>query len=235
MQKSTLFSVDSDPKFSSVNKIPSMGGRGIGGYLYQAGLNHSGKGDVVEVGSWLGSSCAYVALGLSEIKSNARIHCFDRFTYKGEKQELVKALDLKMDQDLTPIFRANVLPVYPHIRACRTDIMDIGWKEGPIEIYIDDASKKPEQFLHVLKVFGPSFIPGCTVLILMDFNMYLKKDTYTTEQLARYRCQKDILDKLQDYFRPLESFWPAKSMASFLYEKEYDFRELDTWNLMLKE
>ena len=204
-----------------------MGGRGIGAYLYELGLGHQGRGSVVEVGSWLGSSCAYVSLGLKDAGSAAPVHCFDRFTYLGEKAELVGHLGLELNQDLVPVFQSYVLPVYSNIHAHKTDILDIRWDGSPVEIYIDDASKKKAQFLHVLKTFGPSFIPGVTTMVLMDFNMYRKENVYAPEKIAQYRCQKDILDSLAGHFRLVESFWPAKSMASFRYEKKFDFGSLN--------
>jgi hypothetical protein len=206
-----------------------MGGRKIGEYLYRLGLNHQGKGHVVEVGSWLGSSCAHIALGLQESRSSVWIHCYDRFRSNESECEKSEAqgVVLQPGQDTEQVFLENVLPIYSRIRAHKTTLEKIEWDRQPIEVYIDDAAKQRSQFLHVMKTFGPSFIPGVTTLVLMDFNMFRNKN-YSRRRRKRFRAQKQIMDRLKKYFRLTYSNWPRTSMVSFKYERPFDFDKLET-------
>jgi hypothetical protein len=209
-----------------LRSIPSMGGHVIAEYLYGLGLHHRGQGEVVEVGSWLGASCAPIALGLRTANASAGVHCFDRF--RAGEEECAKAakfgVEIHPGQDLTPIFLANVQPIYPNITAYKTDIRRITWDGRPIEVYIDDASKRHSNFIHVLQTFGPSFIPQVTTLVLMDFNLYRKTDD--PGRRRSFAAQKAIMDRLQDHFREVYTAWPRTSAVAFRYEKPFDFRRL---------
>lgn len=209
-------------------RIPSMGGNIIGEFLYRLGREHRGVGDVVEVGSWLGSSCAHIALGLSHAGSQAWIHCFDRF--QASDTECAKAakagLELTPGQDTEPVFRRNVEDVYPRIRSHKTDVREIAWDGGPIEIYIDDAAKRRPHFIHVMQAFGPSFVPGATTLVLMDFSMYLHEH-YAPERRVKYLTQKRTMSLLRRNFRLLHLDWPRSSMACFRYERPLDFSRFE--------
>jgi hypothetical protein len=215
------------PDLAALRSIPSMGGHRIAAYLYELGLQHQGRGEVVEVGSWLGASCAPIALGLKTRGSTAGIHCFDRFSNSEEECERARKQGVNIDpgQDTTPIFLANVRPIYPNITAYKTKISRITWDGRPIEVYIDDASKKRASFVHVLRTFGPSFIPGLTTIVLMDFNLYRRK--HHPPHLRRtFEAQKQIVDRLGDHLREVFTTWPRASAVAFRYEKAFDFREL---------
>lgn len=228
-----MSALDTEPRASSedlatLKRIPSMGGDLIGEYLYRLGREHRGQGDVVEVGSWLGSSCAHVALGLRDAGSKAQIHCFDRF--HASDPECVKAanfgVELTPAQDTEPVFHKHVDWIYPRIRSHKIDVRDIAWDGGPIEIYVDDAAKQRRNFVHVMKTFGPSFVPGVTTLVLMDFSMF-RRENYAPEKRLRYLAQKNIMRILRRRFKMLYSDWPRTSMACFRYVKPLDFSRFD--------
>jgi hypothetical protein len=207
--------------------IPSMGGHKIGDYLYRLAREHRGRGAVVEVGSWLGSSCAHLALGLRDAGSDAWIHCYDRF--EANDLECEKAARagcvLTPGQDIEPVFWRHVGAIYPRIRACKVDLREATWNGGPIEIYVDDAAKSWRLFRHVLATFGPSFVPGVTTLVLMDFNMY-RSPAYEPAKRVRLRAQKRIMDALGRHFRPAYTNWPRSSTAAFHYVRPVDWSRL---------
>jgi hypothetical protein len=211
-----------------LQRIPSQGGHKIGEFLYRLGREHRGLGDVVEVGSWLGSSCAHLALGLAHAGSQAWIHCYDRF--RASKVECGKALKWNVElvprQDTEPIFRRNVESIYPRIRAHKTDLREIVWDGGPIETYVDDAAKQRHLFLHVMQTFGPAFVPGATTVVLMDFNMY-RHAKYTEKKRQQYRTQPRAMSMLRRNFRLVYLDWPRSSMACFRYERPLDFASFD--------
>ncbi len=215
-------------KLAELRKIPSMGGHCIGEFLYELGLGHQGRGEVVEVGSWLGSSCAHLALGLSESRAQAWIHCYDRFQSNESECDKARAqgVPLSPGQDTIQVFLDNVLPIYPRIRAHKTDLLETRWDGTPIEIYVDDAAKRQRHFVHVMKTFGPSFIPGLTTVVLMDLNMY-RHEKYTDDQREEFQVQRRIMDQMKDHFRETFADWPRSSMVSFKYDKRFDFASFD--------
>lgn len=215
-------------ELETLARIPSMGGHLIGEFLYRLARQHRGRGDVVEVGSWLGSSCAYLSLGLRDAGSTAWIHCFDRF--RANEAECEKArragCDLRPGQDTEPVFREHVSSIYPRIRSHKVDLREISWAGAPIEIYVDDAAKQRPQFMHVMNTFGPSFVAGVTTVVLMDLNMY-RHDKYEPEKRIRFRSQKRIMATLGRHFRLLHSDWPRSSMVCFRYERPLDWSRFE--------
>ena len=151
--------------------IPSMGGGQMADFLYATGKALRGVGCVVECGSWLGASVAPVAAGLRDAGSTAAIHCYDR--WRATKEEVRKAaaqgVELFEGQDLLPLFKENVLAIYPHVVCHQGWTREATWRDDPIELYIDDCNKDPEDFHHALATFGPAWIPGQTIVVLMDF------------------------------------------------------------------
>ena len=156
--------------------IPSMGGRQLADFLYRAARQLPGRGCVVECGSWLGASIAPVAEGMRDAGSSAVIHCFDR--WRATREEVRKAaaqgVTLREGQDLLPLFMANILPIYPHIVCHQGWTREATWHSDPIELYIDDCNKAPEDFEHALATFGRAWKPEETLVVLMDYDFYRK-------------------------------------------------------------
>jgi len=50
-------------------------------YYWLTSRGYTGAGAVVEVGTWLGRSTAYIAAGLRDAGFPEHLHCFDRFTW----------------------------------------------------------------------------------------------------------------------------------------------------------
>lgn len=154
--------------------IPSMGGYTLRAYLQEAAAAVRPGRAIVEVGAWLGSGTAQLCIGVIKSGSRAPIYCFDRWTASGS--EVRKAGDagikIKGNDDLLPHIRANLEPFGCEIHYWRGDIRKAPWQGQRIGLYIDDAAKRKDKFLHVMQTFGPSFIPGETMLILMDYYYY---------------------------------------------------------------
>ena len=225
------FLADDDPlqaKLDPLFGIPSMINNRQRVILYNLGRQVTGKGCVVEVGSWLGCSCAHVALGLADAESTAVVHCFDRFCpNEAEVQKAaIQGLELTAGQDTTPVFSSHVLPIYPHVTPHRTEVLDIQWNGGPIELYIDDASKQPHVFRYMLHQIGPSLIPGVSVLALLDYSFYRKLPAGTRSWREK-QYQKNAMERLSDHFTLLHEHHPKDTGAYFRYEKPIDFSQLD--------
>jgi hypothetical protein len=211
-------------------QIPSMGANQIRGTLRSAARNAPSGSAIVEVGTWLGAGTAQLALGLRERSSNGsiRIHCYDR--WEANKSEVEKAarnglVDLRPGQDTLPLVKAALEPFNVPISFVKGDIGDAIWDGDPISVYLDDAAKLPKKFFHVLKTFGPSWIPTVTLLILMDYYTWRKTED------AEHKCQTNFIENYRSHFEPVANFRRG-SNAAFLYTKRIDFERLQYRSLL---
>lgn len=174
---------------------------------------------VVEVGCWLGASTSHIARRLEERDLSNPLHCFDR--WKACKYQIHKAakagVSLQPHQDLLPLFRENVH--YAHLVPHKGEIRKVcRWKQTPIGIYCDDASKQPANFLHVLKTFGPYWVPEQTVVVLCDLTFCKNSPN------DKHHCQPNFLARYPEVLKPWN---PGRTYElAFLYTKPLNFSSL---------
>jgi hypothetical protein len=205
-------------------QIPSMGGKEIGGFLRAAAREAPANSAIVEVGSWLGAGTAQFALGVRERRSNGsiRIQCYDR--WEATKPEVEKAarkgpVSLQPGQDTLPLVIDALVPFNVPISFVKGDVADATWDEEPISVYLDDAAKIPSRFFHVLKTFGPAWIPGVTLLVLMDYHYWKKTGS------AEHKCQTNFVENYREHFEPVEGLHRG-SNAAFVYKERIEFETL---------
>lgn len=149
--------------------LPSMGGVKIGRRLTAYAERCPPGAAIVELGCWLGAGTAHLALGA--MKSGATIHCYDRWCLTD--QEVRKArpfgVELAAGEDTLPRVQRSLEPFPVAIHYHRGEIATARWSDGPIGLYVDDASKA-DLWTHAMATFGPWFIEGETFLFLMDYH-----------------------------------------------------------------
>jgi hypothetical protein len=204
--------------------FPSMGGSQIGEFLRKLAREAPADTAIVEVGSWLGAGTAQLAVGIRERgkDQSVKIYTHDRWT--ASESEVEKAanqtgLQLSRGQDTLPWVTAALAPFGVKIAFTKGDISAITWNSGSISVYVDDAAKTPRNFFHILRTFGPSWIPGVTVLVLMDYFYWEKSGS------ENHKCQKYFIEAHSENFARIEGFRSA-SIAAFNYCKELDFKRL---------
>ena len=210
-------------------RIPSMGGTEIGPLLRHVAGSAPADTSIVEVGCWLGAGTAQLALGIQDRQSDghAELHCYDR--WQANEAEVEKAahwdVALVAGQDTLPDTRRTLAPFDVPVVFHKGDITDADWDGGPISVYVDDASKKWQAFYHVLFTFGPHWIPGKTVVVLMDYNIW--KSTGAEE----HQVQKQFIEAHGDCFQPIDYVGQSSTKgrlptqpAAFLYTQPVDFR-----------
>ena len=211
------------------SEIPSMGGTEIGLHLRKAARQAPAGTSIVEVGSWLGAGTAQLALGLREreMAGSVDIYCYDR--WEANEPEVAKALrmknvNFKTGDDTLPWVMNALRPFAVPISFVKVDFRDAGWSGGPISVYVDDAAKTPQKFFHVLKTFGPHWMPGVTVVVLMDYHYWERTGD------DKHKCQKRFVENYRDHFSTIENFRFASSDA-FLYRKKLNFDSLSPRSL----
>lgn len=141
-------------------------------YLYWlTSTQLSGAGHLVEVGSWLGRSTLHLAAGLSRSGHSAELHCFDGFTW-APSDPGKSDLPLKPGDNFQSYFEANVSPYRELITPHRTRIANIAWSGAPIDVLFLDAPKKLPEITRCLEVFGPSLIPGKSIIAIQDYQYF---------------------------------------------------------------
>lgn len=144
-------------------------------YLRHIGRQWKGKGTAVELGAWLGASSAALLTGLIEAGYNLPYYVYDHWTANGEQVQKAGSVGVKLkdNQDLLPLFLKNV-SVYTHVHAVRGNISDTirKYPGGPIEVCLFDAPKREPVFSTAMNAVLPHFIPGATVLGLLDYYFY---------------------------------------------------------------
>lgn len=189
------------------------------GYLQWYCKNkYSGRGEIVDLGCYLGASTISEAKGLDKNRQvqlkDGRIHAYDIFVFmpdnkgmtpyfkntslEGKYQEGDSFLD-EFRERITPW--ANLIEVHPG------DLTQIGWnQEKGIEILHNDASKNWDLTNSILHNFYPSLIPGVSIVIEQDFAHF----GVPWLHLIRYF--------LKDYFEPVGHL-PLSGSVIFKYQK----------------
>jgi len=189
-------------------------------YLFQLGRAWTGYGVAMELGSWLGASAAPLARGLSEVGYRETLWLFDR--WKATNSQVVVAgefgMHLTAGQDTTLICEQNVRAEYDNVRCVRGDLpKSLRQYDGnPIEFCIFDAPKRNPVFIDCMKALEPYFVPGITVLGLLDFYSYLKSDQ---AEVDPRKAPVEFITGHSDHFELIMD-WPGRcSCAFFKYLK----------------
>jgi hypothetical protein len=204
--------------------IPAMENEKVRSCLYDLTKRLENGGAVVECGSWLGGSIAPVAQALCELDSQTEIHCYDR--WRADSIEVSKAAEqgvtINQGQDILPLFKEYVDDIYPNITPHKTDLLEATWSGDPISLFIDDATKDPRVFNSVLKTFGPHFVPGETIIVLMDYQTHNKTTSVVKKKLRR--SQKDFIEANSDSFEQIADLDDSSGVV-FRYTEPVDWEQ----------
>jgi len=158
--------------FSTANPpdidIPAMLTQQEKNYYYWLASNHApGLGAVVEFGTWLGASTAYLSAGLR----GRTLHCYDHFvwsSYYNSKSDV----QLNNGDDFTHLFLSNMERYKADVVVHKSKLKNVTWDGGPVELLVLDAPKQATDMAKMLTVFAPSFIPGQTRIAIQDYQHF---------------------------------------------------------------
>lgn len=153
-------------------------------YKYLCGL-YSGRGELIELGPWLGCSTAHI---ISALISNPtfkghKLHVFDDFVWRPEWMDQYVSPEerFRRHESFQPPFEKYAEPILQYLLTTRCKIVDfdgneslpsLQWSAGPIEILIVDCGRTIEVNEAWLKVFEPNLIPGVSLVVLQDFGTH---------------------------------------------------------------
>ena len=215
--------------------IPSIGGRETEDSLRDFVTRIPDGSAVVEVGGWLGAGTRPMAEALDSRGTTHRMDLFDRFTTTGtEVTKAAKAgVNLKEGQNTIPVVLEYLKGIRQPITFHRGELLLINWDGGKIGLYVDDAAKSELHFRHMLHSFGPSWIPGETIIVLMDYFFWRQREADGRKD--PYKFQYNFVTSHPDSFAPVEG-WEELPMvaAAFRYTAPLDFSAIAPPNYPLK-
>ncbi len=164
-------------------------------FYYLARDWYSGRGTIVDAGSFLGKSAFHFGHGL---RANPRfdparhkVHCFDNFlvndglTIDFIETELGQRLGLH--QSTRPIFDWQVASVQDVLVVHEGDFHVMPWQSQPVEILMVDIAKSPSLWRRVLEAFFRDLVPGVSIVVHQDYHHpWLPHIHVTMEWLAPY-------------------------------------------------
>ncbi|MEG3918030.1 glycosyltransferase family 4 protein [Microcoleus sp. T3_A4] len=137
-----------------------------------------GKGEIIDLGCWLGSATISVAKGLEKnIKvtvKDKRIHAYDIFIWAPSYMDnCVKGTSLegryKQGDSFLDEFVRRISPWSHSIAVYPGDVVQIGWNQRPIEYLFVDAMKSWELTKSIFLNFYPHLIPMTSLVHYNDF------------------------------------------------------------------
>lgn len=184
---------------------------------------HSGSGEVVEIGPWLGGSTLQIVSGLRQAGTGAILHVFDKFEWvSGANWDAKWDYKLNRGDCFRSYFEDNLGSLGAHVKSHKTSIQDMLWEEkGGVELLFLDAPKRVRDISKVLTTFARFIIPGITKMFWQDFIHF------PSFEIAA------CLYRLSDYLEPLYISEPGTSMV-FLVRKQWEDKDVSVDSLSLK-
>lgn len=209
-----------------VNHIPAMSPTVVHDYMRDLGREWTGQGTAMELGCWLGATSVPLLEGLVEAGYDQPFWAFDR--WKANAAEQVKARNQKqrilVGQDLLPLYLENVNKVYDNIQAHKGNIPNIlrTYSRDPIELCMFDAPKRNPTFRDSIRMLIPHFIPGVTVLGLLDYYFYKSKNSMERQ---KFMAPVNFITKYHSCFTMLREFPDNGSCVFFRYKKRIRWKQ----------
>ena len=204
----------------SYKKIPAMSPPVVFDYLREVGRAWQHQGVAIELGSWLGATARPLLEGLVEAGYDQPFYAYDRWSANKAEVEKAKRQGVKIgcNENLLPLFLSNV--GYKNVEAHRGPITETikSYPGDPIEICVFDAPKQDPVFKTAIDALIPYWIPGVTVLGLLDYYFYNRKKS-RNERRPFLAPVKFIKSHPESFTKLAE--WPGQTCAVFFrYEKK---------------
>jgi hypothetical protein len=163
-----------DRSITGVPPIPAMTTDAERECYYRLTKEAAGKGEIVELGAWLGASTAYIAAGIRDSGVQTKAHVYDKFESKIGHIDKVKAFYEKHGLDKAPTgpclqsFRENLGPLIEYVEPHAGQIENMQWDGSPIALMVTDAPKRVPAISSVLTKLRHALQPG-SVMAWQDF------------------------------------------------------------------
>lgn len=138
---------------------------------------YSGKGEIVDLGCWLGSTTIPLVKGLLKnpafAESNRKVYAYDLFIWFEWMNESAAGTRLagkyKEGDNFVEEFEARTKEFARRIEIREGDLKQIGWSGENIEFLLVDAMKNWDLANAVVRDFYPSLVPGESIILHQDY------------------------------------------------------------------
>jgi hypothetical protein len=137
----------------------------------------TGRGEIIDAGSFVGASTVSLANGISKnlakLDKRRLIHSYDRFVVDADylKDFLTKHYKTKhMGDSFFDVFSNNMEKYTDYVIVHRGDFLEERWVGKPIEILFIDICKDVRLNAAVMREFFGSLIPGVSVVVHQDYH-----------------------------------------------------------------
>ncbi|MGW9820816.1 hypothetical protein ACUXK4_003393 [Methylorubrum extorquens] len=151
----------------------------------------SGKGAVIDLGSFLGGSTAHLAHGLSIAVENAHVDAFDQFTIADEHKDLFLykwGYPILQGNDMEHLFH-DFVGQFGKAVSHKCQIEDVKWSGEPIELLFVDICKSWDAMFQVMREFYPYLIPNESIIIHQDYQHYQQPWVPATTYALRHKLE----------------------------------------------
>jgi hypothetical protein len=226
-QKLTIAVQEDNPPWAQVCpdecNIPSMISREERQYYQYIGQFYSGRGEVVELGPWLGCSTFHILKGLATnpIFAARKLHVYDDFVWRASwmNDKVCESERLLNHEDFHFLFEKYTSSLQPSLQVDKRKITtldgndhipQLAWGGAPIEILYVDCGRTFEVNEAWYRIFCSSFIAEKTLLVMQDWRVHREVPVKWYNQTKQFTDSKDsnlqLLHEVQD-----------GALATFLY------------------
>lgn len=178
------------------------------------------KGEIVDLGCWLGSTTLSLAAGLRELNDNGKVYAFDRFMWE-PWMDLYSSehwCDYLPGESFLPETRRRMGDLKPWVVLVCADLTTYHWDSGPVRLLLVDAMKSWRLTTTIGREFFAALIKGAIVLHqdYLSFNhpwlsvlQYRLRDYMRYESCVSHGCTasfkvmqeipQDVLLKVTDF------------------------------------
>jgi hypothetical protein len=141
---------------------------------YRLVKENAGKGQVIELGAWMGASTAYIAAGIRDSGEPIKAQVYDQFISKAGHIRKVEEFYDKRGIDKAPVgpsleaFKNNLGPLLEYVTPHQGKIEQMKWNGEPISVLITDAPKRVPAISSVLTTLREGLRPG-SIMAWQDF------------------------------------------------------------------
>ncbi len=204
---------------SKYESIPRMNTDDCLNTLTRIGEKWTGQGVAMELGCWLGASSVALLKGLNKAGYDKPFYAFDR--WKANAQQVREGWEFvtSIGQNLLPQYRKNIHPYInklAHHKGKLPEILETAdLSDVRIEMLVLDAPKTEPVYTACIRALHKHWIPGVTILCLLDYNFYQRKEGVERERLL---APVNFMIRNEGCFSSIHQK-EGESAAFFRYEK----------------
>lgn len=157
--------------FEPNSSMPSMLSHDEKALYHDVALNYRGSGEVIEIGSWLGSGTIEICRGLEESGEDWRLTVIDRFRWSKLYATRYPEVPVKDGESFLELFRGNMGEHAAKLTCLEAELQELPKVFEPpakIELLFVDAPKSWSMLRSVLEHLGPRLVVGGSV-VFQDF------------------------------------------------------------------